>query len=395
MKPLMLLLLLSCAQACVPFHSNVSIHNNLLAPALLGSECLNRTEPDFNNPIACSEAQLLTVYPSVDSRISSGLPSYVLWRYASEATLQRMKVTDSHGCESTYTKTPLFQSISVDLRADFMNETYIRENISENPILIPVPLSALSFTDGSNITLELNGTFFFQYSYYELKSSWSCNELGVCGCSQQPSGYFFNITKNISSNLSYEVEGGPVLHFLSKPVLYEQWAGNPVFEDMVFSKRKFCNVSILLNNITLNSSQLYSFEITNDSSDAWHIISAPMNPSLGWREIHEYSTPIQIESYPEAFSYINIFTKDYSAQGKHNITIILQDQFNSSFSQRFGIVSRFLTIDDSLGEDNSTNISDSDLYRPSAKPSETGYAPLLLGLSLAGLALFIIIFFRK
>ncbi|MFA5077219.1 MAG: hypothetical protein WC488_02225 [Candidatus Micrarchaeia archaeon] len=390
-----LLLLFASAYACVPFFANVSAHNNLLAPVLLDSECTNRSEPDFENPIACAELEPLTVYPSVDGRIPSERPARLLWRHASEPTIQVKRVVDSNGCENIYRKEFLFQNLSVDLRAEFMNDTFVNEQVDGNPLPLPIPQSALSYTDGSNITLTLNGTFYFQYAFYNLTSHWSCPAPGFCGCTQQRSSGYFNITRNVSGNLSYEVEGGSVLHFLYKPVLGEQWAGNSVFEDAVFSKRKFCNYTLALNNGTIESAALYTFNITNDSLDVWRIVSTAGNSSPGWVEMRERSTPTPIEFYPEAFSLINVFTKEYSAQGRHNITISFQDHFGSQFSQRFELVSRHLTMDGSLGEDGSSNISDRDLYRPSAKAEDSTFTPLLAGLSLVGLALFLIIFLKR
>lgn len=380
-----------------PPHLEVKMHNDALAPSLLNSRCLNRTTPTYENPIECAEAELLTVYPSVDSRISSEKNVRVLWRYALSYTSQDKTVTID-GCTSYFHKTAQDAELIANLSASFMNKTYVLENVSGNPLVLPIPLNELNKTDGSNLTLSLTGSIIFHYMFDRTISYLECDENGSCTCNENvyPS-VPMNITRIINSNLTYEVEGGPLVHFLSKPVLHEQWIQNSQFEDLVFSKRRFYIASISLNNLSFGSAQFYYFNITEDPSRAWKISSYPASNffNLSEEEVRTITSPVPIQQGNFSHKYIYIFNSSYSALGPHNITLNITDQFENNFSKRFEITNRLLTASGSFGEDNSTNISDKTIYRPSSPPSNSSFSLIIAGLGTLAIVVLVLALLKK
>lgn len=383
-----------------PQHQEVNSHNNAIAPHLLNSSCINRSEPTYENPIICSEIELLTVYPSVDYRISGERNASILWRYAYDASSKDRKITDDYGCVNYYHKTFQNADLYANLSAFFRNESNIHElNITDNPIKVPIPLEILNRTENDNITLVLDGKIIFHYILDKTISNWICDENNSCSCVQTiyPSESF-NITSSIRSTLVYEVEGGSLLHFLNKPLLGEQWAKNSRLEDLVFSKRKFSRVLLLLENSNIGNASFYTFEIDNvsDNSDAWRIISHPIRnfTSMNATEILVKTLPNQIQKQNETFAYIYVFNSTYQFLGIHNMTINLNDHFENNFSKTFTIVNRLLTANNEIAENQETNISTSSKYRPSVKFVETNISFIIANLSLIGMIFLVFIIFR-
>lgn len=379
-----------------PPHAEVNMHNDAIANLLLNSSCINKTATNYDNPIGCAEAELLTAYPSVDYRISAEHETFLLWRYAYYASSESKKIT-LDGCTSYYHKT--YQNhadIFANFTAIFQNKTY-SENITENPFLLPAPLNELNKTQGENITLNLSGEIVFYYILDKTISTLVCDENGSCSCKEiiYPSVHF-NITRNLESTLIYEVEGGSVLHFLSKPVLHEQWAKNSKFEEFVFSKRKFFFVNILLNNKTFAIAEFYSFNITNGTFNEWRIFSNHISnlSNMSMQETDQISNPAPIQKYDENFSHIYVFDSQYSAFGRHNITLVLSDHFGNNFSEKLEITNRVLTINNEISEEGDLNISNSNYFRPSVSPMEKKIIMHVASMGILGLLILIVVVFH-
>ncbi|VVC01987.1 Uncharacterised protein [uncultured archaeon] len=287
-----LLLLGSLSAFSYPPHQNVSAHNDIIADSLLNSSCLNESVPSYDNPVKCAEMELLTTYPSVDSRISAEVPARILWRYVYSATSQEKSVPSSCIRSNHFLREFQNASIYANLTVLFRNYSNFTDNITSSPIQNPVPQEILNLTDGDNITFSLQGKIVFHYMQFNRICSPGAN--GSCDCDN--TNYPFNLSRQFESNLTYLVEGGPLLHFLSKPVLHEQWSGNSQFEDLVFSKRKFYLASLTMGNVTIGNGTFYEFNITNDSVDAWAIASHPVSnlTNMSELEMEQRTKPITI-----------------------------------------------------------------------------------------------------
>ncbi len=383
-----------------PPHELVSGHNNALAPSLLGSSCAEESNPDYDDPIACAEIELVSVYPSVDSRISADKDTYALWRYAHDASSEDRIVTGADGCTSYYHKT--YQgtaNIYANLSVFFRNSTYFLDNITgNNPVPLPITRATLNATQGDNLTAIVSGKITFHYILDKTIGYQSCDGNGSCTCLETvyPSEPM-NITRSVSSNLSYEVEGGSLLHFLSKPVLREQWEKNSQFEDIVFSKRKFHSAALLMNNLVIGNATFYAFNITNDSYGVWRIISFPVSnfTNMSGNEMEVRTTPIPLEEANDSFVLLYVFKSSYSAFGPHNLDLAMHDHFGNTVQQTFGITNRRHTFGNSSGENGEQNISDRDFYRPSAQYMTRDFTLLTAGLGTIGALILVLVLFRR
>lgn len=379
-----------------PPHALVQSHNDLLAASLLGDDCLNRSSPTYSDPVICAEMELLTIYPSVDNSISADNESWILWRYAYDASSQDSTYTDAHGCTSYYHKTFQWAEYSANFSFHFRNQSYSVVS-TENPKSIPFPSDTLNESQGDNITIVLEGKIVFRYRFDHTVSSWVCVN-NSCSCEETvyPSEAF-NITRDLESNLSYIVEAGSPLHFLNKPVLYEQWKGDPQFEDLVFSKRRFYLASLSLENSTYANASIYEFNITNVSSDAWRIVSTPVynSTNMGMEEIPNFSIPVPLEDANDSFTYLYVFDSNPDFLGPHNYTLNFTDMFGNRFSKKFNITTRLLTLGNSTGEDGSQDISDRSLYRPSSPIQEKGFSFITVSLGALGFLILAMLVLRK
>ncbi|MBU0586212.1 hypothetical protein KJ780_01740, partial [Candidatus Micrarchaeota archaeon] len=220
-----------------PPHSEVNANNDAIAPGLLDSNCMKKNTTTYSNPIGCAEAELITVYPSVDNRISSDENTRALWRYAYYASDESDSYTDDHGCTSYYSKTFQNFSISSNISIITHNSTFTMQNISQNPVLLNQ--SFLSAHIGEKANISFSAIMQFKYHFSRTISYWMCIEQ-TCQCYEDlyPTEDLFYI-RYATNNLDYEVEGGSPIYLMTKPVLGEQWIPNAQFESLVFSNNKF------------------------------------------------------------------------------------------------------------------------------------------------------------
>jgi hypothetical protein len=379
MRPALLALLLffsSISALSHPPHAEVWAHNNAIADSLLNSGCSNETIPTYDNPAKCAEMELLTAYPSVDARVSAASPPRLLWRYAYSATSQNRTVTNSEGCTTVFRRT--FQSADAyaDITSLFRGFSYSLSNVTWSPVQVPIPREILNMSEGDNLTLLLEGRITLHY----------IQDSAVCSCVNGSctiiySSYPYNITYRFQRNLTYLVEAGEPLHFLSKPVLREQWAGDSQFEDLVFSGRKFYLSSLSLDGNEIANGTFYEFNMTNDSYGAWGISSHPFSNLSGMSETEREQRvqPIPLEHSNTTFPFLYEFSSKYDFTGPHIISLNLSDEFGNNFSQSFNITNRMLTLSNSKAENGSTDISNSSIYRPSSSPISEQFSLLLVG----------------
>ncbi len=394
----LLILLAACSFAYVqPPFSNVSEHNDALAPFLLNSTCLddNATRtPTYDNPISCAEMELLTAYPSVDRRISGEQDASLLWRYAYGAEHYMERTVDTGECLNTYQEflhnvTPIANTTLLAVR----NYTF---SLDSNPAYVPA--AALAPAIGQNATFRLEGALVFAYMRVSTVGTYYCNQENVCTCVYNVYVDYVNFTRDFRQNLTYDVEGGAVPHFLATPALAEQWARNNLFGDLAFSNREFYFANLTLDNATLGTARMRSFNITNGSSGAWGIISSPETNSTNLDVVQTRTTrfvPATVDDSGKAFNYVYSFSSSYSGTGTHNLTLSFGDEFGNNFSRNFTIASRLLTFSNSTGEDGSTNISDRSVYRPSAPPIEMSFSPMAPGIGVLGALILLFLLFRK
>lgn len=394
----LLLLLAPLFAFSYPPHAEVAAHNDndTFVGSLLNSSCLNESNPNYDNPIKCAEMELLTVYPSVDSRVSADFPARAIWRYAYSATSQDTTQEGPCGYTDHLYKTFTSAESSAGLISFFRGSEYPIYNVTWSPIDIPVPEDMLQLTDGDNLTMSLQGRIVFFYTLTD--NTWDCD--ANCSCIPYATSWSYNITRDFESNLTYEVEGGALLHFLSKPVLHEQWAKDSQFEDLVFSKRKFYYSSLSLGSNEMGNATFYTFDIvnvSNNSFNVWGIVSHPVSnfTNLDEKEMKEKTIPVPIETRNDTHVYIYIFNSSYQFLGPHIITLDMSDHFGNNFSKTFNITNRLLTSGNAIAENGETNITDSSLYRPSVKFGEKTSSLLVANVSLIGAFVLLFVFLRK
>ncbi|MEW6528486.1 MAG: hypothetical protein AB1391_01210 [Candidatus Micrarchaeota archaeon] len=384
------------AAACIYApHSNISEHNNALAPLFLNSTCVHVSSPTYSNPIICAEISLLTLYPSVDDRISSNVKTYALWRYAYKAADEDETISNDC-CTSHYYKIFKNASVFANLSAFFRNQTYSANIVDQNPVNIPILQNILNASEWDNATFILDGTITFHYILNAYEETPVYDENDSCSCISTHSNTPFDITRGVKSNLTYIVESGSPLYFLNKPILREQWSKNSLLEQFSFANMKFACVGFFKGDQELGIANLYSFNITNDSLGVWGIISSNISDSVNItvQEVAEKITPIQFEAENRTYQYTYVFNTTYIAYGVNQFSLNITDHFNSNYTTAFKIANRLLTHHNLTAENGSTNITNLDVYRPSAPHSEIQFSIIVGNISLIGV-LIVLLFLIK
>ncbi len=394
---LFFLIFLSTVFACVYApHLNVIEHNDALAPSLLADNCITPSNSTYDNPIVCAEMNLLTIYPSTDERISSDVDTRVLWRYAYKAVDKELSIT-AGCCTSHYYK--IFNGVSVlaNLTAHFKNQIYYSSIINQNPASIPISQNILNMSEWDNLTIILNGTILFHYILNKDIHTPIYDENNSCSCASNYLTEPFNITRSIKSNLTYTVEGGSPIYFLSKPILREQWTKNSLLEEFVFSNRKFQCIRFFIGDQQLGIANLYSFSIINNSFGVWRVVSQSVSNStnLTLQEITQRTIPAQFEIENKSFLYTYVFNTTYNSSGLKRFSLNITDHFNANYTDIFEIANRLLTYDNSTAENRSTNITDLNIYRPSALHSETRVSFIVANIGMIGAFILILFLSRK
>ncbi|MFA5412255.1 MAG: hypothetical protein WC350_02835 [Candidatus Micrarchaeia archaeon] len=332
-KALLLLCVLAVSFAYTdPPMAEVMEHNFNNASFLLG---LADIIPDGAAADPYFNATLIGVFPSVEGRVPADAGIYhVLWTWGenNSGTVffpgpiegSGNCLADEDGGDFTIEGVDYSFTIKVD------NETLLDwtdkgpgEIHYFNLTLNATRMERYNATEKLEVVLEYNAT----YNYVE---------------EHPPCEYFRSISRNGTANISYYVENGNVTFFTARPVLGEQWYRNNHFDNLVFSNKRFYKSEVYLDGVKVGSAHVLNFSIYNDTFGTWFINSSQdynnTNVTMGEHEIVYSPTPLIHNN--ESFRYLYEENYSYSGIGRHNLTLVLTDDFNHTINYSRELLSR-------------------------------------------------------
>lgn len=275
---------------------------------------------------------------------------------------------DNDSCAEFENRT--FVEYDIDVTFTFRN---ISEIVNYSSNVVPVPENIRDVMRNSsgdeNLTVSFEGNVIFIYEINDREFLGDCND------------NYTNVTASISFalNRSFVVGGEQKLFFLSSPILREQWFRNNQFNVVLLSQSPLYYVGISMDGAQSKNATLREFYNITDSYGLMYIISNKTNETW-WSESRMNSTtPTPLQKDNNSFSYAYEFYHDYSALGKHNLSIVVNDSFLGFSSYKDTLLSRMLSYDGTTMENGSP--VDEDISRKSTgfKRQEIGSFELSLG----------------
>lgn len=279
-------------------------------------------------------ATLIGVFPSVEDRVPADAGIYqILWMWGEEYnnTVHYDSINDSDG--DTHTDVYLtMDEIQYSFKIKVDNETVIWRFPDEPPSdiayfnlsLSPEQMEKYNATERMEVLLEYSAT----YVYKTVGSSG--DELQVI------------VEEGGHTELYYYVENGNVTFFTVRPVLGEQWYRNNHFDNLVFSKKRFYKSELYLDGNLVGSARILNFSIYTGAGGAWFINSS-VEEVYGNSTLYEYGmvyTPIPMIADNESFRYLYEENYSYSGIGRHNLTLVLTDDFLHTYEYNRTLLSR-------------------------------------------------------
>ena len=402
----MLLFFLSNAFALLPDPpiDNMTSLNSVAIASLQGNflSSLSKSLPTTNNPIEAADARLIKLDPSVDNFISDKKPPKILWVWAENHADEVNEAADLQSCTDGINLKFKSKTLSSLLSVSFIG---VNKNITDPTQLgLDLPFSSEELSSArphDNLTVSLSGEFNFLYDRTVLHYRYlPCSETGSEGICV-PSCDLYDISSDVvsfsipfSSNLSYEVEGGNVLFFLSSPVLREQWYLNNKFNNIVFSNRVFYKSSANVNGEDIGNATAYLFNFHNDNFGIYYIesiksVNTSNNPRMEFKEDSVLVSPTQIELNNDSFSYIYQINSTYNGIGKNNASLVLVDRFSNTFEIKEEITSRFLSFNGNINEN--VRADQDPVNRPSLLKKEDKIQNIIITIGAIGVFLFIVL----
>ncbi|MDD2655888.1 MAG: hypothetical protein PHQ80_04455 [Candidatus ainarchaeum sp.] len=289
-----------------------------------------------NNPeenFSLFSATLIGIFPSVEGRVPADAGTYqILWTWGENySTIVHVtdRVEGSGGCADVNDGDFSIYDIAYSFKIKVDNETINWTDAAPTEVpyfnlsLGQERMERYNATEKMEVTLEYNVT----YTYIE--------EHLTCV-------YFWSTEESNSSNLSYYVENGNVTFFTARPVLGEQWYRNNHFDNLVFSNKRMYKSEIYLDGAKVGEAHVLNFSIYNDTYGAWFINSSRdenyTNTTMGEHEI--IYSPIPMIHNNESFRYLYEENYSYSGIGRHNLTLVLTDDFNRTYNYSKELLSR-------------------------------------------------------
>ena len=389
---------ISFAQLSDPPIDNMTFLNSE-ALSNLQSNYLNqlpKSTPSINSPIEAADARLIKLDPSVDNFISAEKPPKLIWVWAEKHAEEVNLAADMESCNDGVNLR--FKSMSINPVIEFLfnsNNKMINDSSSFS-IDLPFSTEELSITAPyQNITISLSGEFNFLYDRTVLHYQYlPCSEGGAAeGCVATCELYSVesdvaSFSRQFSSVLNYNVEGGNTLFFLTKPVLREQWYRNNKFNNIVFSNRVFYKAVASFNDENISNTSIYDFDIYNDSLGIFYIKTLNKNntnsTNLLMSEEIDLFSPHTIQQQSYSFSYLYQVNTTYAGVGENNITLRMVDRFLNSFDSKNEINSRMLSLDGATGDGYSQS-------RPSLNPTNNALTNVIVGTGVLGIFLFLVL----
>ncbi|MDD5023009.1 MAG: hypothetical protein PHU63_02470 [Candidatus ainarchaeum sp.] len=331
-------------------------------------------EPDNLEELVKGNFSLISISPSIDKMVPSSEILYLFWTadfsiYETRPSFCGLKFVSN---SIHYTITFSFKNYS---NISSGNTPYL----SEVPKAIQIPintelLNQVQYDD--NLSVELS------WKIVSLFRDYSIIEIPPFGFTCAPGEEFEVITQG-TDYLRYQVHGGENLYFLSKPVLFEQWKENNHFDSVLFSNRKFYHYSIIMNNTTIDSENIYFFDIIENSSGIRYVTSIEnFSQNKNYSEFHDFFYPYPLEKQNNTFAFAYFFNYTYNGIGKNNLTLVLVDFFGNTHSFNSEITSKQFT--------HSGYYNNSEYYYPSIKYIKSDLNIAVLSLSFISLILLLI-----
>jgi hypothetical protein len=339
-KSLLFLCVLAFAFAYTdPPISEVMAHN--LAPGFLEGlkgQVPGSVDPEGGHP-AYFNATLIGVFPSVEDRVPADAGTYrILWTWGENYS------------DYVHIAGPI-EGTTIDGEGCTCNDVYLtlEPQNTEYSFLVKVDNATIYWMDGApadiayfNLTRspeQMEGYNATEKMEVRLEYSARYFYSGVCTGGCNPG---IIVEEGGHTELSYYVENGNVTFFTARPVLGEQWYRNNHFDNLVFSKKRFYKSELYLDGVPVGSAHTLNFSIYTGAGGAWFINSSMdnnyTNTTLG--EFEMVYTPIPLIPNNESFRYLYEENFSYSGIGRHNLTLVLTDEFGGSHEYSRELLSR-------------------------------------------------------
>ncbi|MBU0532264.1 hypothetical protein KKB44_02100 [Candidatus Micrarchaeota archaeon] len=407
MRPILLLFIVSIACASPPIHE-VMDHNDARASAL--NDYYNNSIAE-NNTIMLSFGdydQELSLSASVDvaglnllldnmthptadlalliargydqehltSRPSEGYPDFTCdadWFYGGMQYAWRCDF-DEDDCTEFENST----SVSYDLEFTFtFKDTSVVVPSSSTRILIPEDiLEAMEDSSGQdNLTITVAGDVIFNYEI---------NDRGFDGFDCVSSYYNVSGSVPIFLNRSFVVAGTHKLFFLLSPILREQWFRNNKFNTIILSQSPLYHAAIYLDGNSTKNITIREFYNATNQYELQLILSNKTNETFEYTNL---TNPISLQYQNHSFFFIYGFNYSYSALGKHNLSILVNDSFLGFAQYSDVITSKMLSYNGTYTEEGT--LANETITRKSSSFARQTITPIEIGLGFVALILFL------
>jgi len=378
--------------------SSVSKHNN--AVQLLGivpgaglGTCVIESDPSLlteRGAVEALEMKVVSVFPSVDNRVSSALPSSAYWAYGETHKESISWETELSG--NTCTSHADFVESNYSTKIGFVvgnNTEYIMAESSH----VTTPSALLN--SGGNLTILMDGkvTFTYDLEVYSVV----CTPNSGCSCEKNSlaSGEK-NLTFHCTNSLDYEVETQPVVCILQKPVLKEQWYKNNHFDNLLLTNRKVYKAGIAVNDSPIGSVTFYSFNVSTDKYGLKSIVTVDSYSAehAEGKENIVNIIPIPLQKENTTFKYGYEINSSYSGLGLNTLVLKAYDDFGQEIESEERILSRELSFSGNISENNN-EVKNTQALRQSATWSPLEYNLMFITLGAVGLIIVFAVFRMK
>ncbi len=331
------------------------------------------------------DLRAVKITPSIEGSISAEEQNYLL--YSSSISLYSKDMPDLPDCGKRFVNASIEFDFIFTINNQSKSVSYSLTDLDSLPnyILLPFSKEELSLAEANDsLDVFLNWKIKVNFENYEVYSPGGEGVQFYCNPGPLQTEEYTG-----TSNISYKIENGNLLYFLSKPVLKEQWYKNNHFDSILLSKRKFYKGEIFKNGEQLLTSQLYFFDSSYDQYGLMNILLVKNESNQELSEVIAYNVPVPLEINNESFIYAYMFNSTYEGIGKNNLTLVLYDMFGNEFTQTYEITSKML----GFGGNNSEEGTLSEYTGKSAAFGKEELLLILVPTSIIGI-LFIIVFFR-
>lgn len=352
-----------------PPHNEVFTNNSINFNSIRAGygQVIWNENPTVDSPVIYSTVKLFGIYPQVDDHIFEDGNTTIFWDYKVkyvDTITGKNSMSDYRCSDGQSTLNYLNYTFSPSLNLTYNNQTSV---IYPDGVISPLVMNLQGGDGNESLNLSINGEYRFYYDRTDYYLRYVClgyDSEGTCtttGCFGITERRTYEVLKKVSDSSSYIVEKPQYIQFLSKPVLAEQWYKNNLFNNILFSQRRFYKAQIKLNGANITNLSFYSFDIAKDRFGMLYINSS-YNYSAQNGEGTYYNSsimPYYLERQNNSFAYIYLLNSSYNCQGSNELTLNLFDTFSNNFSLSNNILSRrvaYGNITQEGGEINRENV---------------------------------------